>query len=56
MIALMLCAHGTVLTGYTFHLQSIGPESGISTKAAMAFFVPVAIISNPDRLHHGLAE
>ncbi len=46
-IALMLCAHGTVLTGYTFHLQSIGPESGISTKAAMAFFVPVAIISIP---------
>jgi len=39
--------YGLVMTGFTFHIEAVGYEAGISVIKAVSIFLPVTLISTP---------
>ena len=46
-VVLVLATNALILTGFTFHIQAIGLQSGMSLAKAVALFIPVSFISVP---------
>jgi len=46
-IALVISSSSLILTGFTFHIQAIGVQAGLTVSKAVAIFIPVSFIAIP---------
>ena len=46
-IGIGLAIYGAIITGFTFHIEAIGAQAGISLEKAISLFIPVSFITIP---------
>ena len=51
-----ICSGSLILTGFTFHISSIGAMAGLSRYESYSFFMPIALISMISHLIAGWAS
>ena len=44
-LALTLAIHALVYTGFTFHVEDVGAEAGLSPERAVSIFLPLSVVS-----------
>jgi OFA family oxalate/formate antiporter-like MFS transporter len=55
LVTLGIANHAMVGTGITFHIVDIGAEAGLDRAAAVAIFLPIAMVSVPTGIAAGVA-
>ncbi|NIQ11546.1 MAG: MFS transporter, partial [Gammaproteobacteria bacterium] len=42
-----LAVHAAIFTGFTFHIEAIGLQAGMSVRSAVAVFIPISFVTMP---------